>query len=47
MYLLKPINPENPYPGVSTEGYGLWECRLYYHVMYAMDVEKETARIDW
>ena len=29
--LLKPtVNPEYPYPGVSTKGYGLWECQLYY-----------------
>jgi hypothetical protein len=26
--LLKPINPENPYSGPSTDGYGLRGCRL-------------------
>jgi len=28
-YLTKPIASDNPYPGPSTEKYGLWQVQLY------------------
>ena len=30
-YPLQPITLDNPYPGSSTECYGLWGCQLYLH----------------